>query len=238
MKRFILFLSLWAASSALAVAQENDLLQFFPNREGAQLVNKTYDAGNHLLSTTIMTVLKFYEYENGSDLLLGFTMTDPAGNAIDQGTIKAYYENGDFFLSMGNRTIFPDIVPYLSMENELFADFLDYPNPMGDDNNMLDWNPVFVMNGGDYTISSKADKRDLVRVHNYNRQYAGRERVSTPAGDFSAYKITYDVDVTREGKTETFRGVEWYTAGAGIVRSEIYKGNNLQNYTVLTRLTK
>lgn len=238
MKRFILFLSLWAASSALAVAQENDLLQFFPNREGAQLVNKTYGAGNQLLSTTIMTVLKFYEYDDGSDLQLGFTMTDPAGNVIDQGTVKAYYENGDFFLSMGNRTVSPKIVPYLSMENELFADFLDYPNPMGDDNDMLDLEPVFSVEAGNYTISSKADKRDFVRVRNYNREYVGRERVSTPAGDFSAFKITYGVDVTCEGETETFRGVEWYAPGAGIVRSEIYKGNNLQNYTVLTRLTK
>lgn len=179
-----------------------------------------------------------YEYTDGSNLQLRFVMTDPAGNVLDQGNVDAHYADGRFYLKMGDRTVSPDIVKYLSIENELMGDFLDYPNTMGDDFDPLDFNPVFAMDGGDFTIRSKSDKRDFVRVHNHDREYVGTENITTPAGSFQASKITYEVDVTCEGKTHTYRGVEWYAPGAGIVRSEIYDGSSLQNYTVLTSLAK
>jgi len=237
-KVLFLCVALASAGSTIWAQNNSDFLQFFPNREGAQLVNKTYDENNDLQSTTTMTVQKYYDYQDGSDVQIDFVMVDADGNQIDQGNIEAYYQDGSFYLKMSNSmAMLPDVTKYLSLENELVADFLDYPNPMGT-NDLQNWEPVFAMDGGDFTIYSKANKKDFVRIHDYNRQYVGDEDIQTPAGNFHAYKVTYDADITCEGKTTTYQGVEWFAPGAGIVRSEIYKDKNLQNYTVLSSLVK
>lgn len=239
MKRFFLFLAM-LASATMVHAQDDNVMQFFPTRTGAQLVNKTYDATNKLVATTTLTVVKYSENANTSDIQLNSVTVDPSGKQIDRGTIDAYYDNGQFNLRMSNYTLSTDeLIKYLSADNELTADFLDYPNPLGS-NVDEDMNPVFRMDGGEYSVRAVDDKQALIHVRTYNRQYAGVEDIKTPAGTFHAYKITYTSEVTSKGTkdSKTLNGIEWYTPGAGIVRSEIYDGEALQNYTVLTSLTK
>ncbi len=235
MKKISLFFILLMSSAALCA--QNNPFGFFPNKEGTQLVNKSYDAHNHLLGTTVMTVEKDYRYLDGEEVQIAFVMTDMAGHVLDQGKIDARYENGNFYLSTADRTLCPNVMRYLSLENELSGDFFDYPDPMGHDD-AFSTEPVFALDAGDFIIRSKSDKRDFVRVHKYGRQYEGSERITTPAGEFHAHKVTYSADVVHDGDTETFRGVEWYAPGAGIVRSEVYSGDRLQNYTVLAELKK
>jgi hypothetical protein len=233
MKKIILFLAFSMASVALCA--QNNPFRFFPNTEGAQLVNQSYDAQNNLLGTTVMTVEKDYQYVDAETLQIGFVMTDPAGNVMDQGKINAHYDGGRFYLHSGDRTISPNVMKYLSLENELSGDFLDYPDPWGSDTGL---EPIFAMEAGKFTIRSKSDKQDLIQVRKYGRKYEGNEEITTPAGNFHGHKVTYNMEVTHGANTETLRGVEWYAPGAGIVRSDIYSGDQLLNYTVLTELKK
>ena len=231
----IIFLSALMAGCVVAVSAQDKLFQFFPNQEGFQLVNQTYNAENQLVGTNVTTVQKYYEYTDGAQLDLGFTMIDPTGKLLDEGSLEAYYEGGNFYLKMNNRTISPEVMRYLSAENELVGDFLDYPNPMGVEGTTT---PVFAMNGGDFTVRSKENKREFVRVHNFERELEGRETITTPAGTFEAFKVASNVEVTCEGKTERLRQIEWYAPQAGIVRAEVYNGDALMNYTVLAEIRK
>jgi len=54
---------------------------------------------------------------------------------------------------------------------------------------------------------------------------------------FEASRITFMFDSKIDDEIETYKGVEWYAEGAGIVRSETYnKDGKLERYTVLTNL--
>lgn len=74
-----------------------------------------------------------------------------------------------------------------------------------------------------------------------NRKVEAMETITTPAGTFECYKITY------ENYTETrtmgipfkvtTKGVEYYAPGVGNVRSEFYDDRDrLQSYQVLSKL--
>ncbi|MCD8186021.1 MAG: hypothetical protein LUD68_06085, partial [Rikenellaceae bacterium] len=119
-----------------------------------------------LIGTMTTTVLEYYDYADGSDIQLGFVMKDANGNEINRGVMDAYYEDDSFYMKMSNNMhMTPDVVKYLSMQNDLVADFLDYPNPMGDEYPMDMYSePIFAMDAGNYTITNKSDKSDFVRV--------------------------------------------------------------------------
>jgi len=54
-----------------------------------------------------------------------------------------------------------------------------------------------------------------------NRKVEAVENVTTPAGTFECYKISYDID-TKMMFTVKVKGVEWYAKNVGLVKSESY----------------
>jgi hypothetical protein len=70
-----------------------------------------------------------------------------------------------------------------------------------------------------------------------NRKVESKESVTTPAGTFDCYKITYDMfSKISIVKTEG-RVVEWYAPNVGMVRSETYnKKDKLLGFNELTSL--
>ncbi len=225
------------AGLAAANAQDN-LLQFFPNNEGTQLVSKCYDANHNLQGTMTMTVTKNYEYFDGQELDIVYVMADANGNTLNQGKIDAQYMDGTFMMDMKSNALSPSVGQYIGMMTELSDDFLDYPNLFADP--ML-LQSDFEMDGGSFTIRSADNKDVIATVRKYGRQIEGTEQVTTPAGTFDATKISFSIEVTghEKGEKATYRGMEWYSSGAGIVRSEIYDTHhNLLDYTVLAELNK
>jgi hypothetical protein len=74
-----------------------------------------------------------------------------------------------------------------------------------------------------------------------DRKVAGKESIDTPAGTFDCYRITSNLTVKTKmalGFTLGFSTVEWLAPRVAVVRSETYKGEKLQGYTVLTKITK
>ena len=68
-----------------------------------------------------------------------------------------------------------------------------------------------------------------------NRKVEGKESVTTPAGTFDCFKITYDIE-TKFGVKIERNAIEWIAKNVGTVRSESYKGDKLEGYTELTKL--
>jgi len=234
MKKLILSLAVIFSFSLLVTAQD-DCMAFFPTDEGTVLVSSSYDASQNLLGTMTYRVNKTYNYADGTQTSIGFTLTDKNGNTIDNGNMLASCMDGNFFLKMNNMGITSDLMSYLTSDTELVGDFLDYPNVFSD----LPYDPTFQMSGGEFTIRSKTDKKASVRVRVYNRKYEKSESITTPAGTFNAAKVTFDFEVTQNQKTRMYKGAEWYAMNAGIVKSETYdSNNNLMNYTQLTEIRR
>ncbi|WP_029904352.1 hypothetical protein [Prevotella sp. 10(H)] len=236
MKKILLMFVSLIGVTGLAVAQD-DCMQFFPNTQGAQLVNTTYDAQNNMLSTMTYTIDKVYDYQDGTNMQIGFTMTGKDGSTIDTGTMNASCMDGSFRMNMINRGMTSDIMNAMTTDTELVGDFLDYPNVFNEDNEPME--SPFTMDGGQFLVQSKSDKKEWVKVNIYNRQYVGDENITTPAksAPFHAAKVTFDFDVTKDGKTTTYKGTEWYAMNSGVVRAETYdKDGNMMTSTILTTL--
>ncbi len=231
MKKIFLFVICFTFAVTSISAQ--DCMNFFPSSVGAMLINKTYNGDDDLLNTTIYRVENGFDYTNGSDMEVSFTMTDNYNNILSQGNIDASCMDGNFYLKMVNRSLSPEIMQMLGSNTELIGNFLDYPDTFNDGD---PFGGVFQMDAGEYTLRSKATG-ETIRVKVYDRQYEKNERVKTPAGTFNAAKVSFNFECTKDGVTKKHRGVEWYAPGAGIVRSETYDAdNNLENYTILTTL--
>ncbi len=237
MKNLIFIICLLLSTTFVSVAQDDNYggcMEFFPNKEGAILISKNYDAANKLLSTMTYRVNKVYGYESGDELIIGFTMTDGKDKVIDQGEIIARCDGGTFYMNMSNRALTPDVMKMLGSDTELVGDFLDYPDMFTD---LEAYDGKLAMTGGEYTVQSKKDKKNFISVRVYDRMFEKNEDVTTPAGTFHAAKISFNFESYQNKKSTRYKGVEWYAPNAGIIRSETYdKNGKLQNYTVLTTL--
>lgn len=73
-----------------------------------------------------------------------------------------------------------------------------------------------------------------------NRKVTGKENITTPAGTFDCYKVTYTTEST--GKSgNTSKPIEtaiWYSANVGIVKTENYKDGKVSSAQVLTKIEK
>jgi len=225
-----------ALSSVGFLSAQESCMALFPKTKGAVLVNKGYDSQNHLLTTTTYTVQESYDYMSGSSNEINFSMTDSLGNVVDQGSLEARCDEGNFYMKLMSASANPNIVGMLAGNAELVGDFLDYPNTFNDD---YPFDGNFAMEEGEFTVKSKSDKDNFARVNIRNRSYDKREKITTPAGTFDASKISYVFDVYngKEKKTKTYKGVEWYAPSFGIVKSETYdNNNNLINRTELAEM--
>lgn len=233
MKKMIFSLLAGFACIGMTTAQES-CMALFPNTQGTTWTTKCYDAQDNLLGKTTYVVTDYSENMSGPDTRINFTVIDTMGVVLNQGELNAHCTNGDFFMRSVSQPMDTDITRMISTNVNLLGSFLNYPDTFSSN---FPYNSVFDMDGGQFTIEPKGDRKDFVRVRVYNRSYDKNERITTPAGSFDASKITYNVEVyNNENKeTKTFRNTEWYALGHGIIRSEAHdSNNNLVNYTVLS----
>jgi hypothetical protein len=69
-----------------------------------------------------------------------------------------------------------------------------------------------------------------------NRKVEAVENITTPAGTFECFKISYDI-ATKMMINVKMKGVEWYAKKVGLVKSESYNNDGkLMGSTLLTGL--
>jgi hypothetical protein len=72
----------------------------------------------------------------------------------------------------------------------------------------------------------------------FNRKVEAVENLTTPAGTFECYKISYDI-ATKMMVNVKAKATEWYSNGVGMVKSETYSTDGkLIGSNVLTALKK
>ena len=167
MKKVFLLSVLISACTVLTYAQ-NECNYFLPTKKGTEVINKSYDARNNLISTAVYKVDDSFDNINGSGVDIKFTMLDGNNVAYDHGNVAVRCDDGTFYMKMVNTGITPEIMASLYQDIELSGDFLDYPNT---------FNPNFPLTGdlsvddASFTIRSKKNKDDNATAHIYNRKY-------------------------------------------------------------------
>lgn len=86
------------------------------------------------------------------------------------------------------------------------------------------------------TMNMSGIKMNL-SINMVNRKVEGEESVTTPAGTFDCYVITYDTEM-KMGLKRIGRNKEWIAKGVGLVKSENYnKKGKLISYSELTKIS-
>lgn len=98
--------------------------------------------------------------------------------------------------------------------------YLEYPSNMKTGDALKDG--VFSMN-----FSAKGGMNGRIDVNITNRKVEGKESVTTPAGTWECFKITYHTKIIFKmgiGIPFNMDVTEWYAPGFGMVKSESEKG--------------
>ena len=77
-----------------------------------------------------------------------------------------------------------------------------------------------------------------ISVDMLNRKVDKKESITTPAGTYDCFALSYDSEM-KMGMKMNFKIKEWISEGVGVVKSESYnKNGKLMGYSELTSFKK
>jgi hypothetical protein len=97
-----------------------------------------------------------------------------------------------------------------------------------------------LLKNGDMKISFSNNGMNVMSITIVvtNRKVEAIETVTTPAGTYECYKITYDLATKMMINVKT-KAAEWYAKGVGLVKSETYSlDGKLMGSSVLNSIKK
>ncbi len=72
-----------------------------------------------------------------------------------------------------------------------------------------------------------------------NRKVEARENVTTPAGTFDCFKLTYTTESQgKMGSSKPIQTAVWYSANTGMIKTESYKDGKVETTQLLTKIEK
>ncbi|MBQ4163316.1 MAG: hypothetical protein IJD84_10645 [Parabacteroides sp.] len=214
----------------VTTAMAQDCTFFFPQTEGVQLVKKGYDSKGNLQSVMTYTIDEVDTYPSGMVVEADYIFQDSVGNVYDKGDIKAFCQNGEFFMEMKEVLSNPSFVSSRQMDIDVTDSAINYPHISAASTNQ----DTVYFDDAYIQIFSKRDRHHRNNVSVYDREYVTTEPVMTPAGTYDCTKVKYKIRSRSPKEVLEGYGYEWYTPNVGVVKNEQYDNNDqLQYYTIL-----
>lgn len=226
MREIVFFLALVSFSLNEINAQDCSFM-YFPESENAQLEYRQYDRNDNLVGSTVQKISGMRSGANTNEATIDIETFDAKGKSQGSAQVKAKCENGVYYLDMKNYLNQESMEAFEDMEMTIKGGNLELPSNLkaGDE-----------LKGGEMTISLTSGGMTIMNltISVSDRKVEAVENLTTPAGSFECYKISYNIVTKIMGTIQT-KGVEWYAENIGLVKSESY-GNDgkLAGYTLLT----
>ena len=216
--------------STLLNAQECPM--YFPDEIGTVREMKSYDRRDRLTSISRQEIIDKTVSGNDVRVTVRTTSYDDDENEILTGELEIICKDGVFRFDLRDFLDPNTIAAYEDMGIEITADNLLYPANMSPGDQLPDGELQMVVKSGQATLLT------LVLTIS-NRTIEGIEDITTDAGTFSTYKISYDLTTKAGFITTSSSAIEWIADGVGFVRTETYnRRGRLTGYSVLTELRK
>jgi hypothetical protein len=203
---------------------------YFPVDEGREMEISSYNSKDKLTGTSVQKILKKESNGDNLSVTVGHQSFDEKGKELGKGEFIVRCENGIFYLDMRNYLDDQTMAAYENMEIEVQAKDMEFPNNFDVGQTLPD---------ASIDLKVKADGEMVmltVTVNITNRKVESKETISTAAGEFECFKMTFDIETKMMIKVQA-KVVEWVAKDVGMVRSETYNNNGkLQGYSVLTGL--
>ncbi len=226
-----------ASFFSLAICNAQDCKSNLYMTNNAKLQMTIYDKKGNTSGIQNIAITDVKKSGDSYESTVATSMTNDKGKVLSNATGRYKCSNG--MLSADMKMFMPQEQMGKMGEGEATFEpvYLEYPaSPsVGQALTNAEFTMNLSMNGGlSTTITFKEE----------NRKVTAKETVTSPAGTWEAYVISYDGNM----KTKmagiglpafNFSVKEWYVPGMGVVKSESYsKGGKLSGSTLLTSITK
>lgn len=227
MKQLLLIAVFCYSSIAALIAQ--DCPMYYPDKENTQMEYKQYDKKGGLSGSSVQKITSIKKSPGSVEVAVSAETFDAKGKSLGTANLKARCEGGVFYVDMTNYLGQQSTDAYKDMEMSVEGGNLEMPAGMNSGDMLKDGNLKMSFSSGGMTVMNMS-------VAITNRKVEAVENLTTPAGTFECYKISYDI-ATKMMISVKMKGVEWYAKGVGMVKSESYsKDGKLQGSTLLTSL--
>lgn len=222
-----LILILFSIFSLYTLAQDCEM--YFPVNEGNEVEIKNYNPKDKLTGSTIQKVLKKESDGEGLTVTISTKSFDEKGKELGNGQLEVRCVGNTFYMDMSNYLDEQALSAYQDMELVIEANDMEFPNDMDIGRSLPDASITAKVNSAGMTMFN-------ITVNITNRKIEGKESITTPAGTFECYKMSYDIDTKMIMRIQA-HSIEWLAMDVGMVRTESYnKKGKLQGYSVLTSL--
>jgi len=237
MKRILIPILSLSLLATTAYAQCNNA--FYSLEEGSEFEMTSYNKKDKPQTRIVYAVGKVEESGDAYEATFHSTIYDEKDEMVSDGEFVVICEDGNIRVDMQRLTSSMDqLAAYDEMEVESEVSFLEIPSNLEVGQNLPDGHTTIKVKMGEGNMAMTTMKIDVV-----NRKVEAKENLSTPAGTFECYKITYDTDMNIKvmgfANKSTFSSAEWVARGVGVVKTESYdKKGRLNAYSLLTDLKK
>lgn len=228
MLRKIVFLVALCFYGAL-VAQ--DCEAYFPMKEGAEFEMTSYDKKDKVTGKIKHKVMAYANEGSGNiSCSVQQETYDDKDELVYTNDYTVQCVDGAFTLDMSLYVDSEQMSGYQDMDTEVEATNLEMP-----------MSPVAGQDLGDGSVTVKIGTGGVnmftLTVNVTDRKVDAIEEITTDAGTFECVKISYTVTTKMLVKVER-QVIEWYAKDVGVVKSETYKKDKLEGYSVMTSFSE
>lgn len=222
--RKLFFAGIFLLAYTSIIAQ--DCAFYYPQKQGAKLEFKSFDAKDKLTGSYTQTIKEYNQEGNSSTAVIETQSFDKKGKDLGTKEFTAKCENGVYSIDMKNYLDQQTLSAYEEMDIEMKSDNLDIPANLkiGDE-----------LPNGSLVVSVYSEGMRVMGMTTSitNRKVETKEQITTEAGSFDCYKITYTITVSTMFSVR-MEVAEWIAEGVGMVKSETYSRGKTMGYTLLT----
>lgn len=196
------------------------------------LTYQNYDSEGKETIKSTSTCLDVSTFDSGATIYKVETEITNASDAkLSSWVYELKCEDGKFYVSMGSFTDPELMKKYDNLDIYIDTTGMEYPAELSSGQTLPDAKIVILTAGIGVTMKTY----DVIIT---NRKIIDDELVTTLAGSFDCFKITYDMEVKRLFKKK-YHVAEFISEGVGKIKTETYsKNGKLKSSSLLVELVK
>lgn len=201
---------------------------YYPKTQGSKLEYKSFDAKDRLTGSSIQLVKELTETDHSFSALIEVQSFDKKGKDLGTKEFTATCENGVYSVDMKSFMDAQTMAAYEDMDVRVSSDNLEIPAKLNIGDELAD---------GSLNISVYSEGMRIMGMNTVitKRKVESREGITTEAGTFDCFKITYTITVSTMFSVR-MEAAEWIAEDVGTVKSETYSKGNTMGYTLLTAI--
>lgn len=196
---------------------------YFDMEEGGKWEITSYNGKGKFQGRQMTEIKKLETDAEGWDATLAMQLYDKKDKEVYNKDIEMSCNGGTVVLDMTRLIPDEQLQTFKDMNMQVDMDNIEIPQNL---------EAGMTLDDGSVTISGDIPMKMTVVIT--DRKVEGKETITTPAGTFECFKITYSV-ATKMLMNINSTGVDYIAKGVGMVRNETYnKSGKLVSYSELT----